>query len=150
MRFTSLINLSLERIGIENHGALHLLARLVSSVCCPHLQKLRMVRIWFPNSMEEEKIMQLEADELLELWVENVYLQTWELKTPMLRSFHIDKCYDIDELRVSAPKLEEFEFLQQVSSPKRLEVNDEFPIISNDITKMTGHCVMPPLLTYWN
>ncbi|KAJ1263828.1 hypothetical protein BS78_09G216700 [Paspalum vaginatum] len=130
MRFMSLIDLSLERIGIENHGALHLLAHLVSSVCCPHLQKLRMDKIWFPNTMEEE-IMQLEADELSELWVENVHVQTWELKTPMLRSFHIDKCHGNAELRISAPRLEEFEFFQRASSPKRLEVNDELSCVRN-------------------
>ncbi|KAJ1258155.1 hypothetical protein BS78_10G052800 [Paspalum vaginatum] len=122
MKFASLIDVSLERVEIVDPGADRLLAHLVSSASCPRLQKLRMTEIMFPGEMEGA--MRLEANEILELWVDNIQVSTLELRTPRLRSFHIDKC-GYKELRVSAPRLEEFSFFRKSWTPTTLEVNDE-------------------------
>ncbi|CAL5036922.1 unnamed protein product [Urochloa decumbens] len=107
MKFASLTDLSLEKIKFVDGGA-RLLARLVSSVSCPLLQKLRMTKLGFPNFNEE---MLLEAEVLSELWVEDVNVVAVELKTPRLRVLLVDKCYhevfeeDVDIIRSRVPHL---------------------------------------------
>jgi hypothetical protein len=129
MKFESLTDLSLERIKVADGGGAHLLARLVSSASCPRLQKLRMSKIWLADFGEE---MRLEADTLSELWVEDVEaLRSLDLKTPSLRFFHIDACYNNESLSISsAPNLEEVEFFPLEPPPRRLEVIDgELPCV---------------------
>ena len=120
MKFASLTDLSLERIEIARGGA-HLLGRLVSPANCPRLQKLRMSKLRLPSSDEG---MQLDADVLSELWVEDFNVRSLELRTPNLRVLHIDiRCHEL--LRVSAPMLEELAFFQLGRTPPRLEVDGD-------------------------
>ncbi|KAG2604392.1 hypothetical protein PVAP13_4NG059100 [Panicum virgatum] len=120
MKFASLTDLSLERIKIARGGA-HLLGRLVSPANCPRLQKLRMSKLRLPSSDEG---MQLDADVLSELWVEDFNVRSLELRTPNLRVLHIDiRCHEL--LRVSAPMLEELAFFQLGRTPPRLEVDGD-------------------------
>ncbi|OEL32762.1 hypothetical protein BAE44_0006218 [Dichanthelium oligosanthes] len=121
MKFASLMDLSLERIKIAPGGA-HLLACLVSSMSCPRLQKLRMSKLRLPSAFLGE--MKLDADVLLELWIEDVNMRSLELRTPSLRVLHIDICCR-EMLRVSAPRLEELTFFQLGPPPLRLEVDGE-------------------------
>jgi hypothetical protein len=120
MKFATLTDLSLERIKIARGGA-HLLPRLVSSANCPRLQKLRMSKLRLPSSDEG---MQLDADVLSELWVEDVNVRSLELRTPSLRALHIDICCH-ELLRVSAPRLEELTFFQLAHPPSRLVVDGD-------------------------
>ncbi|CAN6179217.1 unnamed protein product [Urochloa humidicola] len=124
VKFASVTDLSLERIDIAGGDGAHLLGRLVSSASCPRLQKLRMYKIWFPDDSSTEEL-RLESDVLSELWVEEVVVPL-ELKTPSLRIFHIDACYNGSNdgvLRVSAPRLEELAFIQLGYPPGLLEVD---------------------------
>ncbi|XP_039841552.1 uncharacterized protein LOC120701803 [Panicum virgatum] len=120
MKFASLTDLSLERIEIARGGA-HLLGRLVSPANCPRLQKLRMSKLRLPSPDEG---MQIDADVLSELWVEGVNVRSLELRTPSLRVLHIDICSH-EQLRVSAPRLEEATFFQRSCPPPRLEVDGD-------------------------
>ncbi|KAL6603629.1 hypothetical protein ACP70R_043990 [Stipagrostis hirtigluma subsp. patula] len=117
--FASLTDLSLERIKVAV-GSGHLLARLVSPASCPNLRKLRLRMVRFLDSIGE---LLLEADALLELWLENVsYLRCLELRAPSLRVFHMEKC-EHEALIISAPRLEELEFFQEWC-PLQLVVNE--------------------------
>uniref|UniRef100_A0A0D9X663 F-box/LRR-repeat protein 15/At3g58940/PEG3-like LRR domain-containing protein n=1 Tax=Leersia perrieri TaxID=77586 RepID=A0A0D9X663_9ORYZ len=80
--FDSLVDLSLQCIRLEG-GSRHRLGQLLSSSCCPKLQKLRLVRV---TGMTE-----------------------LHLYSPTLRVLDMD-CYNItlDVLTVIAPRLEEF------------------------------------------
>ncbi|CAL5051214.1 unnamed protein product [Urochloa decumbens] len=120
VNFASLVDLSLERIEIAAGGA-HLLGRLVSSASCPHLQKLRMSKLRLPSFNEE---MQLGAEVLSELWVDDVSVRSLELRAPSLRVLHIDICCH-ELLRVSAPRLEELAFFQLGVPPSRLVVDGD-------------------------
>ncbi|KAG2609585.1 hypothetical protein PVAP13_4KG051300 [Panicum virgatum] len=128
VKFASLKDLSLERIRIADGGGARLLARLVSAASCPHLQKLRMSRLRFPNFGGE---MRLEADALSELWVEDMSMMSLELSTPGLRILHIDDCY-LEVLSLSAPRLEQAAlfFGQGSGWPLRLfQVDGDLPCL---------------------
>ena len=125
--FASLTDLSLENMEVEAGGG-HLLARLVSSACCPRLYRLRLVGLELP---EEEPPLLIDAGALLELSLlefdELLFLQ---LRTPSLRVLHVKGCYELEELTVSAPRLEDVKFLVRqplhidgdLSSVARLEI----------------------------
>jgi hypothetical protein len=87
-----------------------LLSRLVSSACCPRLHKLRLVS--FKLSMKEKLL--IEAATLLELLLERTYgVQFLELRTPSLRVIHVEKCSELNEFTVLAPRLEDLMFWVQ-------------------------------------
>lgn len=102
----SLTELSLEDIKLPADGGC-LLSRLVSSACCPRLHKLRLVS--FKLSMKEKLL--IEAATLLELLLERMYgVQFLELRTPSLRVLHVEKCSELNEFTVLAPRLEDLMF----------------------------------------
>ncbi|KAG2623565.1 hypothetical protein PVAP13_3KG068200 [Panicum virgatum] len=105
--FASLTDLSLESMVLEAGGA-HLLARFVSSACCPRLHRLQLAAV-----MEMETLL-IDAGALLELSLEDIddmlFLQ---LRTPSLRVLHVKRCNELVELKVSAPRLEDIKFLVQ-------------------------------------
>ncbi|KAL6651379.1 hypothetical protein ACP70R_010304 [Stipagrostis hirtigluma subsp. patula] len=118
--FASLTELSLERMVAYGSG--DLLARLVSSACCPRLQKLRLHELWFkrswkPQELEVEELV-LDAGELMELSWEDVRGGEWTalvLRTPNLRVIRMGGwgACAVGALRVSAPRLENLMFLDQ-------------------------------------
>ncbi|CAL5046168.1 unnamed protein product [Urochloa decumbens] len=135
MRFTSLVDLSLERIEITRGGG-QLLAWLLSSANCPRLQKLRMSKLHLPSFNET---MRLDAGVLSELWIEDVNVRSLELRAPNLRVFHIDNCCR-ELLRVSAPRLEELTFFQLGRPPLRLEIDDELVHVRSLKLRLRAHC----------
>ncbi|KAJ1272800.1 hypothetical protein BS78_06G229400 [Paspalum vaginatum] len=101
----SLTDLSLENIMIEAGGG-HLLARLVSSACCPRLRKLQLAYLEVSGTKE----MLLEADALLELSLEDIDgVQFLGLRCPSLRVLSVD-CESLERLTVWTPKLEDIKF----------------------------------------
>ncbi|RLM74171.1 hypothetical protein C2845_PM15G22100 [Panicum miliaceum] len=108
--FASLTDLSLENVEVEA-GDGHLLARLVSSACCPRLHRLRLVGLGLPG-MEEALL--IDAGALLELSILGIDdLRFLELRTPSLRVLHVKQCYELEGLTVSAHRLEDIKFLVQ-------------------------------------
>ncbi|KAF8649999.1 hypothetical protein HU200_064161 [Digitaria exilis] len=107
--FASLADLCFESIKFPS-GSSHLLLRLVSSACCPHLQRLQLRKI----SVTALSELLLEASALLELYCEDIHdMRFLELRTPSLKILHVTGCYSLVGLTVSAPRLEELEFLVQ-------------------------------------
>ncbi|KAF8698161.1 hypothetical protein HU200_035677 [Digitaria exilis] len=129
MEFTSLRDLSLKKIRIEYGGGARFFAHLVSSANCPHLRKVHMATVRFPNFNAE---MRLEADAhaLSELWLEDISVVSLELRTPSLRVLLIDKVYH-KVLKISAPGLEELTlFFRQGCSPRRgIEIDGDLPCV---------------------
>ncbi|XP_066365596.1 FBD-associated F-box protein At5g38590-like [Miscanthus floridulus] len=106
--FTSLKDLTLEFVELAA-GSGHRLARLLSSVCCPSLQKLRMMCIDLLRAGTKKLV--LDTGELLELSMEVVEgMELLELRTPKLLYLEIDECYH-ESLRVSAPRLEDLTYV---------------------------------------
>jgi len=128
--FASLTDLSLENMEVGAGGG-RLLGRLVSSACCPRLHRLRLVGLELAEMEEEEPPLLIDAGALLELSLlefnELLFLQ---LRTPSLRVLHVKGCYELEELTVSAPRLEDVKFLVRqplhidgdLSSVARLEI----------------------------
>jgi hypothetical protein len=135
--FTSLTDLSLERMRVEDRDG-NLLARLVSSACCPRLQKLRLIDLDLePPGMKQ---LLLECGVLSELSVKDIgYLQSLELRTPSLRALHMDGAYryDLEALTLSAPRLEEL----TVSSRPCLKVyfDGDLPCVANLTMDLWSH-----------
>ncbi|KAL6650762.1 hypothetical protein ACP70R_009687 [Stipagrostis hirtigluma subsp. patula] len=129
----SLTELSLERMEISEDGG-RLLARLVSSACCPRLQKLRLHNLRFGI---ETKELVLEAGELLELSWKDVRgpWRTLELSTPNLRLLRMEYCW-VETLRISAPRLENLVFLDQ---PDRIHIDSELPCVGSLKVELHSH-----------
>ncbi|KAL6650763.1 hypothetical protein ACP70R_009688 [Stipagrostis hirtigluma subsp. patula] len=162
--FVSLTELSLECMFVA-HETGNLLARLLSSACCPRLQKLRLHEFWFKKSkklqeLEEEELelqeleveeleleeLVLEAGELLELsWEEvGVPWTTLELRTPNLRVIRMaccsGSCWDrtcVETLRVSAPRLENLMFLDDHQPD--IDIDSELPRVRSLKVKLNSH-----------
>ena len=121
--FPSLVDLSLENIELVA-GSGHLLARLLSSACCPSLQKLQLRKLRLPELDE----LLTGASVPLELFMSSRPNArgpvTLKLKTPSLRILHVED-YDYIEtlVGISAPKLEEISFLP--NQPGHIEVDGE-------------------------
>ncbi|KAL6636646.1 hypothetical protein ACP70R_024218 [Stipagrostis hirtigluma subsp. patula] len=99
--FESLTNLTLKNIVVTRDSS-HLLARFISLECCPRLQKLSMSDIVLKKDAE----LLVEARALLELSLKCIhYVRSMELRTPNLRVLHMEGCYDLTALTVSAPRL---------------------------------------------
>nr|CAB3485758.1 unnamed protein product [Digitaria exilis] len=107
--FASLTDLSLGAIEVEAGGG-HLLARLVSSACCPRLRSLQLVDLTVPGM---EGPLLIDADALMELTLEIGDLRILELRTPSLRVLRIKECYQLEGLTISAPRLHDLEFVIQ-------------------------------------
>ncbi|KAJ1272796.1 hypothetical protein BS78_06G229000 [Paspalum vaginatum] len=106
-QFASLTDLSLERIVIADGGGDDSFARLLSSACCPRLQKLRLANLTVVGPSAK---LVLEADALSELWMERItQLEFLELRTPNLRVLDIKSwsCDHLEALTIAAPRLEE-------------------------------------------
>ncbi|KAL6636644.1 hypothetical protein ACP70R_024216 [Stipagrostis hirtigluma subsp. patula] len=99
--FESLVDLTLESMFVLGDSS-HLLARLISSECCPRLQKLSMTGIGLAGNLL------VEAGALLELSLGGIPgLYSMELRTPNLRVLHVQNCMNLSALTVSAPRLGE-------------------------------------------
>ncbi|CAL5030053.1 unnamed protein product [Urochloa decumbens] len=121
--FTSLADLLLEGIEFPDDSG-HLLARLLSPACCPHLQKLQLKDLRLPSELNE---LLVESSTLLELscvGIHNFGLAQLELKTPILQVLRIEQgLYDcIPTLTICSPKLEEITFFEY--QPKHINVVD--------------------------
>jgi hypothetical protein len=99
--FASLTDLSLERMGMAGH----LLARLLSSACCPRLRKLRLRKLNL--KLQDELLLLLETGTLSELSFEDMEEPVdLQLRTPNLRVLRIRRS-SVYELVISdAPRLE--------------------------------------------
>lgn len=127
--FVSLKSLSLESVAIMKGTSdqCHLLARLLSTECCPSLQKVRLRRIKLDHGGLEEQQMLIEAAALLEMSLEEVSLTTWlGLETPNLRILRMKDCV-METLTISAaPRLEE---LYLETQPDYISVNGDLPCV---------------------
>ncbi|KAF8649998.1 hypothetical protein HU200_064160 [Digitaria exilis] len=118
--FTSLADLSLESIEFPS-GSSHLLHRLLSSACCPRLQRLQLRKLRVVIALSE--LLLIEASALLELSCEDIQGNNLplvlQLKTPSLQALRMADCGDIETLRISAaPRLEELIFFDD--QPRRI------------------------------
>jgi hypothetical protein len=123
--FTSLVDLSLENIELVAGGG-HLLARLLSSACCPSLQKLQLRELSLPELNE----LLVEARALLEQSMSsrpNVGPATLKSKTPSLRILDIEDYDYLRTLGISAPRLEELTFLPHQLD--HIDVDGELPCV---------------------
>uniref|UniRef100_A0A0D9X9C7 F-box domain-containing protein n=1 Tax=Leersia perrieri TaxID=77586 RepID=A0A0D9X9C7_9ORYZ len=107
VKFDSMTHLSLNGLRLDV-GSDHRLGRLLSSPCCPRLQKLSLTLI---SGIEE---LRLDAGELLELSLQAQRMHSADfcrlkLKTPKLRVLQIKSCA-LQALRISAPMLEELSY----------------------------------------
>ncbi|CAL4928071.1 unnamed protein product [Urochloa decumbens] len=99
--FASLKDLTLECTKVSGDNVL-LLARLVSSACCPSLRKLSMCFI----TLSQQQNLLLEASVLTELSLDVMDgMRSLELKTPSLRVLRIEDCEHLQSLATSAPSL---------------------------------------------
>ncbi|CAO2036504.1 unnamed protein product [Urochloa humidicola] len=110
--FTWLTDLSLQSIEFPN-GSGHLLSRLLSSACCPRLQKLELRNLRLSPQSNE---LLVESGTLLELSCEEMLAHgvALELRTPILRVLCMRRQRDYDcirTFRICSPKLEELTFL---------------------------------------
>jgi hypothetical protein len=123
--FVSLTDLCLERMVVAA-GSGHLLARLLSSACCPSLQKLRMRKVRLRLAGLQDFLL-LEASALSELSLENME-EPWvlELRTPNLRVLRIEGSW-VEELTISAPRLEILTFFHYL--PDRINVDGGLPCL---------------------
>ncbi|CAN6269280.1 unnamed protein product [Urochloa humidicola] len=106
--FTLLTDLSLQSIEFPN-GSGHLLSRLLSSACCPRLQKLKLRNLRLSPQSNE---LLVESGTLLELSCEEMLAHgvALELRTPILRVLCMRRQRDYDcirTFRICSPKLEE-------------------------------------------
>ncbi|KAL6651374.1 hypothetical protein ACP70R_010299 [Stipagrostis hirtigluma subsp. patula] len=124
--FTSLADLSLENMVLP--GGCGVLSRLLSSACCPRLQKLRLSSVTLPGTgTPGSKELLLDAGSLSELsWSVVNSAWTLELKTPSLRVLHM-KDYWISKLTISAPRLEELMFLE--SRFRHIDIDGELSCV---------------------
>ncbi|CAL4945129.1 unnamed protein product [Urochloa decumbens] len=124
--FSSLTDLTLESIMVAGDNVLLLLGRLVSSACCPSLQKLRMCHI---TTRPRQQNLLVEAGVLTELVLDGMFgMRSIELRTPNLRVLCIRYCHDLESFAVSVPRLlEEFTCQQN----PLLIINQDFPCVSS-------------------
>uniref|UniRef100_K3Y6Z1 F-box domain-containing protein n=1 Tax=Setaria italica TaxID=4555 RepID=K3Y6Z1_SETIT len=139
--FVSLKSLSLESMMIIK-GTWHLLARLLSTACCPCLQKLRMRDLNLDDfEGMYDQLLPLEAAALSELSMEKMNLTDFlQLKTPNLHVLCMKACM-MHTLSISAPRLEEL-----------LNDDDQIVDIINwrmphlpHVTSLTVHVSLPKL-----
>ncbi|KAJ1254307.1 hypothetical protein BS78_K091300 [Paspalum vaginatum] len=124
MKFTSLTDLSLERIKIPP-GDLHLLARLVSTESCPRLQKLRMVHVCLQVFHHEEMWLQETTDVLPDAVEDDANVRSLELRTPGLQALHILSCNPEVMLCVSVPRLEELALPFEIGYTRCVKVDGD-------------------------
>ncbi|TVU15733.1 hypothetical protein EJB05_39271, partial [Eragrostis curvula] len=79
--FASLTDLTLEHMVLAD-GSVRLLARLLSSACCPCLLKLRLRKLELERRKPTELQLNLEANKLLELSLERIVT---EMRSPSRR-----------------------------------------------------------------
>ncbi|KAL6651378.1 hypothetical protein ACP70R_010303 [Stipagrostis hirtigluma subsp. patula] len=136
--YASITDLSLENVEFVD-GDCNLLARLLSSACCPRLQKLRLKNLRFAT-LGLIKPLVLEASELLELLWEEMYRGPGglELRTPRLRVLHLVDCSSPHMLTLSSPRsLEELVFLE--GQPYSIDIDGELPCVRSLNVELTSH-----------
>jgi hypothetical protein len=127
--FASLTDLSLKHIRFEQ-GGVHLLARFVSTACCPRLHRLELRYLKFSWTellelfwMDQEPLL-IDAAALLELSLDLDIpnLQFLELRTPSLRVLDMESCCNtLEGVRISAPRLEDI----KLSGPLHIDVDGD-------------------------
>ncbi|KAL6893813.1 hypothetical protein ACP4OV_007911 [Aristida adscensionis] len=147
--FQSLASLTLKFIDLAP-GSGQLLARLLSSACCPSLQRLHMQFVNF--KLAETKELVLDAGALLELSLKNIHhMKSLELRTPNLEELEIEGCEKLTEVKVSAPMLEKLAFLRNawrtgiqgdLQSVWGLQVNLTSHMFSDSDINDSGICVL--------
>ncbi|CAN6308729.1 unnamed protein product [Urochloa humidicola] len=128
--FTTLTDLALECFEIAGDSS-HLLGRLLSSSCCPRLQKLRLWAIRFDRAGTKELV--IESSTLVEVSMYDMDLmESLELRTPNLLNLEAQSCRELRTVTVSAAGLKELTFSRNhwrvviygdVSCVWRLEIN---------------------------
>ncbi|CAN6308725.1 unnamed protein product [Urochloa humidicola] len=121
--FASLTDLTLESIKVAGDNV-QLLARLVSSACCPDLHKLRMCDI----TLAPQQKLLVEAGVLTELWLDDMAgMTSLELRTPSLRVLCIRYCHDLESFTALVPRLEKL----RCQRNRSLTINQDFPFVSS-------------------
>ncbi|CAN6291333.1 unnamed protein product [Urochloa humidicola] len=152
LMLASLTDLTLHCMKVAGDNVI-LLARLVSSACCPSLRKFSMFFI----TLRQQQNLLLEAGVLMELSLDKIDgMTSLELKTPSLRVLLIEDCDHLESLVASAPSLEKLliegcEDLESfVASVPRLEklsckknglliIDQDFPSVSRLKLQLYSH-----------
>ncbi|GJN26455.1 hypothetical protein PR202_gb14385 [Eleusine coracana subsp. coracana] len=145
--FASLTDLSLECLVVVD-GTAHLLSRLVSSACCPRLQKLRMRKIRFSQGdrreedQDQAELIKIQANLLLELSLKQLRDPfSLDLTTPSLRGLRIEACCCLEDLTISTPNLERLN-LDKDSQPVCIYIHDdELPSVRSLNVELYSHDV---------
>ncbi|TVU15731.1 hypothetical protein EJB05_39269, partial [Eragrostis curvula] len=154
--FASLTDLTLELV-VFAHGTLHLLTRLLSSSCCPRLQKLRLRKIGLLiarlqdlpieasallelslEDIDDPGKLQLRTPSLRVLLVNNCSMEALTLAAPKLRVLRVNNCY-MKALTLAAPKLERLVFLGNHSGS--VYVEDGLPGVRRLKVELRSHDV---------
>ncbi|CAL5069965.1 unnamed protein product [Urochloa decumbens] len=132
---TALVDLSLENMEFMGHSSVYRLIRLLSSACCPRLQKLRLRKFWF--SWVDDLL--LESKPLREPSLEKIRLQpcTLRLRTPSLRVLRMVDC-KLGKLMLSAPRLEQILFCFD-GQPSSIEIYGALSRVRNLNVDLTSH-----------
>ncbi|TVU16983.1 hypothetical protein EJB05_32988, partial [Eragrostis curvula] len=124
--FHALRDLALAGVAIKDEDGR--LGRLVSSPCCPRLQRLRLLRL------RGAERLSVNSDTLEELTIlEAVGLRRLEIVAPSLWMIDIDKCEDfrrsnIATMAIAAPKLETLA-CSTVCPPERLRIDSASSVL---------------------
>ncbi|CAL4936742.1 unnamed protein product [Urochloa decumbens] len=103
--FPSLTDLSLKVIAVDNDH----LSRFLSPACCPCLQKLCLWAVRFDQA--SSKGLVLETSTLLELTMYSVDgMESLELRATNLRALDVECCDQLEQLTMSASRLEQLTF----------------------------------------
>ncbi|CAN6229557.1 unnamed protein product [Urochloa humidicola] len=137
--FVSLKTLSLQSMRIKQ-GSCHLLARLLSTACCPCLQKvtLRDLRI-HKFSWSKGPLLSLEAAALTEISMEQMYVAVaniLQLKTPNLQVLSVNSCM-MEALVISAPLMEELYLTSH--NDYNIDVEGQLPRVRSLKAELCSH-----------
>jgi hypothetical protein len=139
--FASLADLTLESMEFAVDSD-RLLTRLLSSACCPQLQKLRLrdLTFGFESRRLKDRELLLEAEALLELSWEKITHgpEILRLRTPGLRVLRTADC-ELSELKISAPRLEELLFLDAGQPYSNIHIDGELPCVRSIKVELTSH-----------
>jgi hypothetical protein len=122
----SLVDLTLESVSVQDDDGGHLIARLLSSACCPRLQKLCLREI--THDGVKKGLLLVEAPSLTDLTLDEVLDgRSLRLITPNLRVLRVLECYSL-EIAVSSTRLEEITLLD---IPRLMDVHRDLSFVSS-------------------